>query len=824
MADHAIQLSGSEMAEHTHNDIIAVSARARPTRVALLINPLDISSEELDELIHTCSTYWGGGYWPIVPTDGESVSDDWWTVLKAVDPDIIIHAVPIAPPLLDRVHRQLAPAKVEQLRRVSDTAGSHLLFPTLNAIDCYETLAFRAERRPRLQDVAFLALRDSPAPADIRRFALHNFGLLRRSSLTDQLFRSNYATTHIVNSVSATDLLQWFLATSGELIVPKDLGIFSAPRPLKTTYRQPYSDFVLVVGQSCSELLYVWNRALLTSGYQGRDALWLESTWLDDEEFMKVVGSWIQRCYWTSQQPRGTVLSYSVDNASLDKVALRLRELTKMYWDTARLASDAFPALLEPPWGTEYRDSWEQAPATIEHVALSAKARLASPTGLLRLPRPPFASDRHRTDGWMVDLDFECTLDPRRYDNLADRWRLPRRANLATLFARGRALARVQWQHKPSVSVRADESSLEVTVPDKARLLHTLLKPLPGTRSINARTGEVDPKFVDFTTSEQGRRYQAVIALLDSLHSAGRLFDDLFWRTVLLDAIGKPGGDVDRLASTVQREMAPLFAAFAAEPATASVESRLQAIRFDTAARKVASAMHRVAPRPKTLTRTVLEARFGQLSTEYIRAEGGNRKARFRDDAERDLEWLVAAGALLQGVVVTCPRCGTVQWRGVEDLGPTLRCGDCTSAFPLPLDPPWEYQISGLLRNAVVQYGVLPLLHATWRLLDGASVTAIAIPPQELRLAYDGPVATDLDIIAIRDGSFTIGEVKSHPKGFNLEQLAVLEEVAREVRPDTVLLAASGSEWPADVSDHIEAFTRRLRLIDVEVKAWLLEW
>ena len=38
---------------------------------------------------------------------------------------------------------------------------------------------------------------------------------------------------------------------------------------------------------------------------------------------------------------------------------------------------------------------------------------------------------------------------------------------------------------------------------------------------------------------------------------------------------------------------------------------------------------------------------------------------------------------------------------------------------------------------------------------------ALVVAPQNLPDTYDGPVITDLDVIAVCDGRFIIGEVKS---------------------------------------------------------------
>jgi hypothetical protein len=153
-----------------------------------------------------------------------------------------------------------------------------------------------------------------------------------------------------------------------------------------------------------------------------------------------------------------------------------------------------------------------------------------------------------------------------------------------------------------------------------------------------------------------------------------------------------------------------------------------------------------------------------------------------------------------------------------------LRCRDCTAEFPLPADPPWEYQVNSLIRNAITRDGLLPVIHAVWKLTSFARAIALTIAPQELREDPDGPKVTDLDIIIIRDGEFILGEVKSSPTKFDAEQMRVLETVVKEIRPNRFVLAAPGKEWPPGISQRFQEFKDALAPFDVKVEVLLLEW
>ena len=101
---------------------------------------------------------------------------------------------------------------------------------------------------------------------------------------------------------------------------------------------------------------------------------------------------------------------------------------------------------------------------------------------------------------------------------------------------------------------------------------------------------------------------------------------------------------------------------------------------------------------------------------------------------------------------------------------------------------------------------------------------ALVIEPQDLYESYDGKRITDLDIIVICDGRFIIGEVKSSMTGFKDSDLTKLGEVAKNILPDEVVLAAVGSAWPEEVRILIDRFGSELAKHDVAVSPVLLSW
>ena len=96
------------------------------------------------------------------------------------------------------------------------------------------------------------------------------------------------------------------------------------------------------------------------------------------------------------------------------------------------------------------------------------------------------------------------------------------------------------------------------------------------------------------------------------------------------------------------------------------------------------------------------------------------------------------------------------------------------------------------------------------------------LPCQEVFKRGVNQPFTDLDVVLISNGKFIVGEVKSDPGGFAQADFEKLLEVAKEVRPDEVILSAPGEEWPPHVLTEIANFTESLRAYDVDVTPVLL--
>jgi hypothetical protein len=806
------------MDESREHDVVSISGIARPKRVAFLINPDETALDELDYLTQWCAQHWGGGFWPIVPSDGKTVSADWWNVLEAIDPDIICTVCDLSGSLFDRIHRRLAPSLLENLGPISNLRHhgiARVVSRDANALDVFHLVRFHAVRQAYMRNAYFLRLKDSPAPTPTRAFAIRNFGLVQDSTRTRVVFeapevrRLDLATSEL----SPMDLLGTLYKNVGSFSTVRELATLYAPRAYDPTWDQLSDAFQLIVGDGVDDVLQTWNRSLTSPGWTGKDVLWIDVETARDAASLELIGRWIGRFYFHNNQRHGLVVSHTVDDEELKRIAEALRKPSWMYFQPIGLhrGQTRFKKR-DSKIGLHYPAAFDRPTAHAELVNLSGRR------GLLRAPQPPFPTESRGADGWMVDLDIEYNLDPARYANQHDLWRLPKRARLGALFGKWTPQARIVGEGQPSLPAIPTDQSLAIRIPSKWEVLRVLLdSPPTSEESLGKPWEETRPPYPHFSISEQGRRFRGLLGLLGSLGGAIHVFRSHYWRKVFADLAPKVTDDRERRAEIIARELRTAINGTAMPGA--------DPLNIEGVAQTIAGKLHLVPSRSLGISRKQLVDQFNKLrGTETIITERGERPLTFDDDASRDLEWLLDVGAFLQGISVHCSVCDWNQWVHVDHIARQVICEGCGKPFSLDSSPTWMFRLNELIGSAISRDAVLPVLHMAHRLTRSARSLGLTIEPQDLYKSYGGQKVTDLDVIVICDGRFIIGEVKSSASGFKDSDFNKLGIVAKSILPDEVVVAAVGASWPAEVEKLIQEMTSDLAAHEVAVNPILLEW
>jgi hypothetical protein len=105
----------------------SIYVNKRPLRIAFLIEDKPKSLAIIDTILAYNRDRWGGRYNPIVTTDGQTLTDPWWSLLEAVDPDVVKLFVPLTDDLVGLIERRVSPYLIQQPdRREQEEEHQHV--------------------------------------------------------------------------------------------------------------------------------------------------------------------------------------------------------------------------------------------------------------------------------------------------------------------------------------------------------------------------------------------------------------------------------------------------------------------------------------------------------------------------------------------------------------------------------------------------------------------------------------------------------------------------------------------------------------------------
>jgi hypothetical protein len=175
---------------------------------------------------------------------------------------------------------------------------------------------------------------------------------------------------------------------------------------------------------------------------------------------------------------------------------------------------------------------------------------------------------------------------------------------------------------------------------------------------------------------------------------------------------------------------------------------------------------------------------------------------------DKNLRWgitdmmtqLTRLTVLIPGHSLKCPRCATIAWYPLEQVTVKVRCSGCLVDFSLPIDPPFAYRLNALVQKNIFQSkpqrdGNLTIIRTLARLSKETHKDFHFSPQLNLHVDLrSGKPETDIDIIALQDGIFSIGEAKYDSSEFSSNGhkcLHSLIDVASSIRPDRVTLSCT---------------------------------
>jgi hypothetical protein len=184
---------------------------------------------------------------------------------------------------------------------------------------------------------------------------------------------------------------------------------------------------------------------------------------------------------------------------------------------------------------------------------------------------------------------------------------------------------------------------------------------------------------------------------------------------------------------------------------------------------------------------------------------------------------LVAAGLVLRGYALPCPRCATREWYPLAEAREFLTCPGCGAAFPLPVQSsdgvelPWHYRPNGLV-NRVVDLDVLPHLLALQHWATTIPRPSCVVTGLELRRSGAVDADMELDLLFVADGALYAAECKAGAK-LAAKDFATARRAA-DLGVRAFAFATTAPSWEADTAAQI-AMLAAESAPDMAVHSWV---
>lgn len=831
---------------------------SRPKRVVFLVDAKNVSNSDINEIIKYSLNCWGGRYFAIIPCTEHEIEQNWWWMLKQMDPDYVYSFVPLDDSLVSKINRLILPLRtivVPSDVRSKNDGVIRVTGHEIRALNTYDIPQYLGVRREYGIEPKFYIIEGDRLAEKNSAFVLRNFGVLDKST-TSRI--KLHGISHQTIYEPITRPIEYFekfykpdyLERS---YYPIDLCSVLSYRPGWTQSPRKAGGFQLVIGDSPWDAIYAWNFGLQHHLDCGREWLWLPASTLEDIALLESIGKWLRLAFRGHNGQRyGSVVSSSISAHDLNMLAEQIGVAANIDFKVLELAAGEFP-FTDYVEDSNHRYSYLY-PA--EYGTMWSSDRIPALEGMatIDVARPSFQTTEDESVGWMVDAYIQYR--PERYwhfneGRVTPNWILPKRKGISELFLKGpfHRAHRIVSYGFPSTEVRGSSRRLTVEIPsDKSVIFACCFGHAPGEKS--PKLSEKTKRFVEFETSDKGKYVSGVLQLFGTLFHAGQFFNDPFWRAAAYKLAGRTESDWTE-QEKIQRAENLLNHALR-EVKEPLVHGSLE---MKKVVERIADGLSFKDKDETTFTLDQFKGYFSELrrafqskeNSENSKGDYWENRRKFDRTMQNELSSFLRKKLILQGVTLRCPLCYTTRWHSLAQLNAQIQCEGCQSFFPFPVNPDWSFRLNGLIGNALRQHGIPSVIQALQHFesknaLDGMLLYLpcqdLYEPPETDREGQDhsfvskngvsyensGRVFTDLDLMMLKHGKFIIGEVKSNPKGFKTSDFEKLKTVALEILPDEVLIVATGASWPNDIDGKIRNFTAHLAEAKIKVTPLLLEW
>lgn len=816
-------------------------ARARPLRVAFLVERGDHSGHALDGIFADSYGRWGGRFSLVVPCIAGRIDQHYWQWLRVFDPDIVYCYGKLADDEVLKVHEVLNPSELLFHKIPDDEAMRlHLMKPEykFSPMSSLSVLFSQARLSPKslgTQGIKLLSIWHTEEPS---RFFLDNFGSYFHSvgsSSYPHDARSVGSLVHILSPEtiknarafgipndlpSAAGEMEGFAAFAGLKVGSMSiLSALNAPR-VEIRDWQWSTAFNLIVGDSFEDRVLFWNSRLLTPAWLDDDLCCFRIT-MDqarDEVFVGALANLLNKRNRVNNgsggAPQVCVRSSSHSKEELDEVGRILREqkvwsgfVTSVVSNEGRV--DPAPESLESS-----RDLAEAAWVRREWHEFSwrkpiAKVPRIEPSHLTDVP----SGQAFALGAWLLDVSFEYDEERPRASNL-NRWKIPSRFRMADAFGVKREEISFPsyipgWNRRSkggNLSVFSSRQQLvsAITVPTIELAAYWALCRSRRNDVVDGLEHWPEAIFFSAEDSNEAPHLKGVTGMAGGFSEARSFLLHPFLKRVFADLGGAPSladHDVAATANSLvkRRKQRPIF------------DLKDQADVGALSALIVKAAQSLKAPR-SVVSLQDLESRWDQHRKAYWEAivqrppidpsDNVDWEERERRTLYQCLTRMRSLRMMFQGYPWTCVVCQHKNWVDFQALAPELVCDVCRSRASLPIGIPWHFRPNEFLIRSLQQHSVLSVL---WTLsaIHHRSMYSFAFRgPCALRNSDSKTPDHEIDLLVLSDGELIMCEVKTAWRSVQRKDVSDFVALAKRVRPDLAMFAVmeNGTKFSADFS------------------------
>jgi hypothetical protein len=815
-------------------------------RTAFLINTEIYSAdcnrfeELMDAVIRHNYNLWGGRINPIIFFSGETLAEEDWEQLEAVDVDCFKSFGSLPEKLIQQLDVRLQPWNIERIRVPQPDAPIN--------VESYGIVVPPTQDNLKAFRDAKLILFDFTSDCEpmIQRFIHRNFGtyfqwfepktnnVRREAWLENLMSKINYERVLISDRATLASALTLLIGTPPgpgykppqQFVTPAKLSSIQ----MAEVWPQTDNVYQVIVGDSPRDLAEFWNGAWWKRTWTAPYAhqLWLPTELAKDTGLHEAVKNWLRffTHFGNSNAKEVEFLSATVPTAELD--VLRLQICNGVGWSPrGRIA--------QPEISNERKRKAEEILSLRQKVILNdtgsaVRFSASHDEETFSLTKPEILEEGINPDGtWMVDVQIE--LKSSDSPTLPDQswWTAPRQNSGGLLSSMFKEAARVNRHGMFSVRVenqggpysRRVKPELKIHLPERTRIvplliIHPQYRPI---FTIDARYTERPPAstIVRVEFSDKGDYLRGLIRVFGGFWNAREFCQRRFWRHMFAKLANYDARNDARL----RQDVANLL------------QKRSHANHgFDHLAGRV---LGLVRGRPKhgialpysafkveldELAKTPIPAPLNYLQGDAIVQHHGIQHLT-EAEMNEGLNQLIELNVVRPGAYTRCSFCGIANWYHVDDLKQFVRCPGCGHDQSIGVQQEWSYALNSLAEMSVIQ-GQLSVMQAFAALASHSLTSFFYAPSLNLFKANSSDIWHEVDVPAVVEGDFTVGEVKGGDRGVTLDDFNELAVIAEGLRAQRAIMFLPHENVTADVMTWLEITKGRLSPQGIKAQIYAL--